>query len=85
MGNRKFATDFFNQAVSAVNDVNNPTRLNHAYQLFSSACLTDPAWGDAWYWNGNNNNDLNLHPAAIACWRQALETVQDRTLKAKVL
>ena len=23
MGNRKFATDFFNQAVSAVNDVNN--------------------------------------------------------------
>ena len=85
MGNRKFATDFFNQAVSAVNDVNNPTRLNHAYQLFSSACLTDPTWGDAWYWNGNNNNDLNLHPAAIACWRQALETVQDRTLKAKVL
>ena len=85
MGSRKFATDFFNQAVSAVNDVNNPTRLNHAYQLFSSACLTDPTWGDAWYWNGNNNNDLNLHPAAIACWRQALETVQDRTLKAKVL
>ena len=64
MGNRKFAQDFFNQAVSAVNDANNPTRLNHAYQLFSSACLADPTWGEAWYWSGNNNNDLGLFPAA---------------------
>jgi|ERR1700722_1010703 len=85
MGNRKFAVDFFNQAVSACNDTNNPTRLNHAYQLFSSACLTDPTWGEAWYWNGNNNNDLNLHPAAIACWRQAVETITDKTLKAKAM
>jgi hypothetical protein len=85
MGNRKFATDFFNQAVTSVNDQSNPTRLNHAYQLFSSACLTDPTWGEAWYWNGNNNNDLNLWPAAIACWRQAIETLTDSTLKAKSL
>lgn len=85
MGNRKFATDFYNQAVLAVNDHNNPTRLNHAYQLFSSACLADPTWGEAWYQNGNNNNDLNLFPAAIACWRQAIETITDPTLKAKAM
>jgi len=85
MGNRKFAVDFFNQAVESVNDHNNPTRLNHAYQLFSSACLTDPTWGEAWYWNGNNNNDLNLHPAAIACWRQAVENLTDPTAKAKAM
>jgi tetratricopeptide (TPR) repeat protein len=85
MGNRKFATDFFNQAVNSVNDQSNPTRLNHAYQLFSSACLTDPTWGEAWYWNGNNNNDLNLWPAAIACWRQAIETLPDDSNKAKAL
>jgi len=85
MGNRKFAQDFFNQAVSAVNDQQNPTRLNHAYQLFSSACLTDPTWGEAWYWSGNNNNDLNLFPAAIACWRQAADNIADKTLKAKAM
>ena len=85
MGNRKFAVDFFNQAVASVNDQSNPTRLNHAYQLFSSACLTDPTWGEAWYWNGNNNNDLNLWPAAVACWRQAINLITDPTLKAKAL
>jgi hypothetical protein len=85
VGNRKFAVDFFNQAVSACKDMSNPTRLNHAYTLFSSACLADPTWGDAWYWSGNNNNDLNLYHAAIACWRQAIETIQDNTLKAKAL
>lgn len=95
MGNRKVATDFYNQAVSAVNDVNNPTRLNHAYQLFSSACLTDPTWGEAWYQAGNNNNDLasvnappvqdNLYRAAVACWREALNGATDKTLRAKIM
>ena len=85
MGNRKFATEFFNQAAASVNEADNPTRLNHAYQLFSSACLTDPTWGDAWYWNGNNNNYLNLLPSAIACWRQAVDNISDTTLKAKAM
>ena len=85
VGNRKFAMDFFNQAVTSVHDTSNPTRLNHAYQLFSSACLTDPTWGEAWYQNGNNNNDLNLYPAAVACWRQAIETIEDKTLRARAM
>ena len=47
MGNRKFATDFFNQAVASVNDQFelDARDINHAYQLFSSACLTDPDRG----------------------------------------
>jgi tetratricopeptide (TPR) repeat protein len=85
MGNRKFAVDFFNQAVASTKDATNPNRLTHAYQLFSSACLTDPLWGDAWYWNGNNNNDLNLYPAAIANWRQAINILEDKTLKAHAM
>lgn len=85
MGNRKAAMDFYNKAVVATSDVNNPTHLNHVYQLFSSACLTDPRWGEAWYQAGNNNTDLTLHHAAIACWREALNGLSDPVLRAKTM
>lgn len=73
MGDRKSAVDFYNQAASACNDMSNPNRLAHAYQLFASACLADPTWWEAWYQMGNNNSDMSLYPAAVACWRRALE------------
>lgn len=72
MGNRQEATKFFNQAVTAHNDANNPNRLQLAYQLFASACITDPTWPEAWYQSGNNNSELNLWYSAIACWRRGL-------------
>lgn len=72
MGDRTTAIALYNQGVSAINDRSNPDYLKHAYQLFSSACLADPTYHHAFYQAGNNNSDLGLHDAAIACWRLAL-------------
>lgn len=85
MGDRKHAVDFYNQAVSAVNDQGNPQRLEFAYQLFSSAVLTDPTWVDAQYQAGNNNNDVKRYFSAIAHWRQALNCEADKTMRGKIL
>lgn len=85
MGDRNQAKVFFKQAESAVNDKQNPTHLQHGYQLFSSACQVDPTWWEAWYWCGNNNSDLNILHAAIACWRRALTCEISNIDKAKVL
>lgn len=73
MGNRQQATLFYNQAVAAVNNKDDPKHLEHAIHLFASACVADPTWGQAFYHAGNNHSDLNAIPAAIACWRRALE------------
>lgn len=73
MGDRNTAVQFYNQAVTAVNDTNNPNRFTHAYQLFSSAAMTDPTWFTAHFESGNNNNNLNHIEAAVAGWRLALQ------------
>lgn len=73
MGNRQQATIFYNQAVASVNNKDDPKHLEHAIHLFSSACQVDPTWGQAFYHAGCNHSDLNALPAAIACWRRALE------------
>ena len=86
MGNREQAVVFYNQAASAVNDKDNPKHLELALQLFASACNADPTWGQAFYHAGCNHSDLNALPAAINCWRRALECGNlDPGTKAKCL
>lgn len=85
VGDRSSAVQFYNSAVSAVNDKSNPNHLQHAYSLFSSACVADPTFGQAWYQAGNNNSDLNCLPAAIANWRCALDCENTPQERAKIL
>jgi hypothetical protein len=85
MGDRTTAANFFNQAVTAINDHGNPDRLKLGYQLFSSACMADPTWSEGWYQAGNNNSDLGLEQAAIACWRRALQCEISCALEARTL
>lgn len=85
MGDRQAAVSFYNQAIVAVNAKENPDHLKHAYQLFSSACMADPLWGEAYYQSGNNNSDLDCLQAAIACWRRALQCDQPPAMRAKTL
>src|SRR5271166_1925686 len=73
MGDRAAAVKFFNTALSAVNETGNPNRFTHAYQLFSSAALTDPTWHEGLFQAGNNCGDLEYKEAAVACFRRALE------------
>ena len=93
MGDRATAEQFFNNAVSTVNDRSRPEYLQHAFQMFCSASYADPNWADAHYQTGNNGSDLGHLHAAVACWRRALEcempdtAPQDSTnaARAKVL
>lgn len=81
MSDRNTAVKFYNQAVASVNDDKNPNRYTHAYQLFASACHTDPTWFTAHFESGNNNNNLNHIEAAVAGWRLALQceaSIEDR-------
>lgn len=75
MGDRHQAAILFNTAVQALNDTsnNNPNKSTHAYQLFASACFTDPTWFEALFQAGNNSSDLNWPEAATACYHRALE------------
>lgn len=59
-------------ALNAVNDKTNPNSLQHAYSLFSSACVADPGYAQAWHQLSCNNHDLGLFHAAIAACRNAL-------------
>ena len=85
MGDRASAVQFYNQAVTAAQDSSNPNHLQIAYQLFSSACMTDPTLGQAFYQSGNNNSDLNCLHAAIANWRRALQCEMTDEERAKAL
>jgi hypothetical protein len=85
VGNREQAIQFYNSAAKAYNEVDNPQRLNTAYQLFSSACQTDPTWQTAWFEAGNINSNLEKYAAAVALWRVALECEQTSEERAKVL
>lgn len=73
MGNRAVAEQFYNNAVSTLNDKSRPEYLQHAFQMLGSAMNADPTFADAAYQTGNANSDLNHLPAAIACWRMALD------------
>jgi hypothetical protein len=83
VGDRQQATLFYNQAVAAVNNKDDPKHLEHALHLFSSACNADPSWGQAFYHAGCNHSDLNAIPSALACWRRALENGLDDGTAAK--
>lgn len=85
MGNRAAAQDMFNAAVTAANDRSQPQHLERAYQLFGSACLTDPTFGLAHFQMGNNNADLKRTEAAIACYRRALHCVVTDEEKVRIL
>lgn len=85
MGNRSSAVDFFNSGQRALQDTTQPSRLQHAYHLFSSAVLVDPTYGNGWYWLGNANSDLNLLPAAVAAWRRGLRCELDTKLRGQML
>ena len=73
MGDRATAIQFYNQGVTAVADRSAPEFLQHGYQMFCSAVYADPTFGTGFYQAGNNGSDLHHLPAAIACWRRALE------------
>src|SRR5262249_24593266 len=47
--------------------------LQHAFQMFCSACWSDPTFGQAFYQSGNNSSDMQLLPAAVALYHRALE------------
>lgn len=85
MGDRAQAVQFFNTAVQAVNNKDNPERLQLAYQLFSSAVYADPNWFDANFYAGNNNSDLEHFHGAIACWYRALECIAEPMEKSKAM
>ena len=73
MADRETAVQFYNNAVSTLNDRSAPEYLQHAYQLFCSAMNADPTWATACYQCGNNASDIGHLHSAIACWRRALE------------
>jgi len=52
MADRATAEQFFNNAVSTVNDRSRPEYLQHAFQMFCSAAYADPTWADAHYQTG---------------------------------
>jgi hypothetical protein len=85
MGNRDYALKLMNQAITAVNDKSKPSNITTAYQLFASACIADPTFGETFYQYGNNNFDLKRYPSAIAAYRRALNCDLSRETKAKTL
>jgi hypothetical protein len=86
VGNRPEAIKFYNAAIEAHNDgTKNPNHLTSAYQLFSSACLMDPTFFEAWFQSGNNNSNLERYDAAIANWRCALECASTLPERAMAL
>lgn len=72
MGDRQAAQQCYQQGMDAL-QTNYTDKLTHAYRAFSAACFADPTWFLAWYQCGNNNVDLKLRDAAIACYYRALQ------------
>ena len=85
MGNREFATKLLNQAIQAATRKTNPSDLTTAYQLFASACIADPTWGQAAYQYGNNNFDLKQLHSAIGAYRRALTCELDTEMRARTM
>jgi Tetratricopeptide repeat len=85
MGDRHAAVQFYNTAITALGDkATNPGAVNHAYQLFASACLVDPTWHESLFQAGNNCSDLEYKEAAVACYRRALECKMTNKERCKV-
>lgn len=72
MGNRQHAEQLYQQGLDALNTTY-PDKHTHAYKCFAAACFADPMWFHAWYQCGNNNVDLKLREAGIACYYRALQ------------
>ena len=85
MGNRDFSIKLINQAVDAATRKLNPTDLSQAYQLFASACIADPTYGEAHYRYANNNFDLKQYPAAVAGYRRALQCEMEFRTRAQAM
>ena len=85
MGDRVTAVKMFNKAIESLQAPDHKEKYNHAYQLFSSACLADPTLGQAFYQQGNNNGDMNWLNAAVACYRRALVTDLDDEMRGHAL
>lgn len=83
MGDRQAAISFYNQAVTALQDAANPQRKEHAFKLFTSACVADPTYGEAYYQNGCNLWDYKLTDASIASFRRALTCDMPLSVRAK--
>src|SRR5215472_5500530 len=73
MGDRQHAIALFNAGMEAVKNRQHATDLNQAYQNFSAAAYADSTWWQAIYQCGCNVSDMGQIPAAVACWRRALE------------
>ncbi|PWU21833.1 MAG: hypothetical protein C5B50_00690 [Verrucomicrobia bacterium] len=73
MGDRTGALAFFNNAVAAHNNKEDPKNAQVAYQFFVSAVTADPTFAVGWYYLAAMNSDLGLPFGAIACYRRFLE------------
>lgn len=74
VGNRVAAKQFYDAGEQAAHhNRNSSAGLTQAYGNFVAAAYVDPTWGQAHYAVGNNACDLNMHHAAIASYRRALE------------
>jgi len=71
--------------MEAVKNRQHATDLNQAYQNFSAAAYADSTWWQAIYQCGCNVSDMGQIPAAVACWRRALECQMEPLERAKVL
>ena len=74
MGDRQHARALYEQGLKVALGLDRSTEiLSHAFNQFSSAAFADPTWWQPFYQCGNNVSDMNLHVAAVACYRRALE------------
>jgi tetratricopeptide (TPR) repeat protein len=86
VGNRAQAQNLLTKGEESARDKSQPTNMDHAYQLMSSACYADPMWSEAFYANGCNASDLERPHASVALFRRALECeFPSDTHKAKAL
>lgn len=85
MGDRQSAIKFIQKGEEAARERTVQQKVDHGYQLLTSACYADPTYWDAFYRNGNAAVDLNRPEAAIACYRRALECEMTVAEKAPLL
>jgi tetratricopeptide (TPR) repeat protein len=82
---RKQATNLLIKGEQVAQDRSQPTNLDHAYQLVTSACYADPTYARAFYASGCAAADLQRPHAAAAMFRRALECGPEANELPKVL
>lgn len=82
---RYAAIEMHNKGVEVINAKKDQNYQQQAFQLFASACHADPTFAQGFFQAGNNDGDLNLYLASIACYRRALECNPDPDLRSKIL